>query len=247
MFIGEEPSGAISLGFTGGLTPAADDLLQARQLADQVAVALANAHLVEDLDALNWGAITALARTVDAKSPWTAGHSERVTTLGVKIGEAMGFGNKEIATLQRGGLLHDIGKIGVPATILDKPGPLTREEYELMKKHPEIGATILQPIVAFSDVIPIVRHHHERWDGSGYPDGLSGRQIHLHARVFAVADVYDALISDRPYRPGIGPNEVIRIITAGVGTEFDPDVVAAFLEVMSGQGGTVRSERSAGG
>ncbi len=237
MFIHDEPSGAISLGFTDRVSYDEDDLMQARQLADQVAVALANAHLVEDLDALNWGALTALARTVDAKSPWTAGHSERVTAMGVKIGEAMQLPKEELEVLQRGGLLHDIGKIGVPAAILDKPGRLTEEEYAVMKRHPEIGANILQPIAAYADVLPIVRQHHERWDGSGYPDGLSGRQIELHARVCAVADVYDALISDRPYRPGMEVSEVIRIITAGDGTEFDPEVIAAFAEVMRQQVG----------
>jgi len=245
MFIGEEPSGAIALGFDGEASCDEDDVRQARQLADQVAVALSNARLVEDLDALNWGALTALARAVDAKSPWTAGHSERVTQLGVKIGEKMGLKKDEIDVLHRGGLLHDIGKIGVPAAILDKPARLTPEEFEIMKKHPDIGATILQPISAYADVIPIVRQHHERWDGSGYPDGLAGRQIHRYARIYAVADVYDAVISDRPYRPGLSPDAVIRIIVDGDGTDFEPEVVAAFLEVMTDEGfGLMHAEGS---
>jgi putative nucleotidyltransferase with HDIG domain len=236
MWIAGEPAGAIALGFTGAAAANEEDLLQARQLADQVAVALANARLVEDLDALNWGALTALARTVDAKSPWTAGHSERVTSMGLKIGGMMGLRPDQIDVLHRGGLLHDIGKIGVPAAILDKPAKLTEEEYAVMKKHPEIGANILQPIAAYADVIPIVREHHERWDGSGYPNGLAGTQIHLYARVFAVADVYDALISDRPYRRGLPVDSVICTIAAGDGTEFDPDVVRAFLDVMTEEG-----------
>jgi len=236
MFIHGEPAGAIALGFEDDLPLDDDDLRQARQLSDQVAVALSNTHLVEDLDALNWGALTALARTVDAKSPWTAGHSERVTAMGLKLGEFMKLGKDELDVLHRGGLLHDIGKIGVPAAILDKPGKLTEEEYDLMKKHPEIGANILQPIAAYADVIPIVRQHHERWDGSGYPDGLAGTQIHPHARIFAVADVYDAVISDRPYRPGMSIDEVIRIIVDGDGTDFDPEVVVAFLGVMTEEG-----------
>jgi len=105
-----------------------------------------------------------------------------------------------------------------------------------MKKHPEIGANILQPIAAYADVIPIVRQHHERWDGSGYPDGLEREQIHPHARIFAVADVYDACASDRPYRDGMPIEKVVRIIVEGDGTEFDPEVVAAFLEVMTDEG-----------
>jgi putative nucleotidyltransferase with HDIG domain len=247
MFIHDETAGAIALGFANDVPCDEEDLKQARQLTNQVAVALSNAHLVEDLDALNWGALTALARTVDAKSPWTAGHSERVTQLGIKIGERMGLAKEEIDILHRGGLLHDIGKIGVPAAILDKPDRLTDEEYEIMKKHPEIGANILQPIAAYSDVIPIVRQHHERWNGSGYPDGLAGRQIHPYARIFAVADVYDAIISDRPYRAGFTPEEVVRHIVAGDGTDFDPEVVAAFLEVMTDEGlGLLSPESSAG-
>ena len=243
MFINDEPAGAIALGFENDLSLDDDDLRQGRQLSDQVAVALSNTHLVEDLDALNWGALTALARTVDAKSPWTAGHSERVTAMGLKIGEFMKLGKDELDVMHRGGLLHDIGKIGVPAAILDKPARLTKDEYDLMKKHPEIGANILQPIAAYADVIPIVRQHHERWDGSGYPDGLAGNRIHPHARIFAVADVYDAMIPDRPYRPGMAIEEVIRTIVAGDGAEFEPAVVAAFLGVMTEEGlGLVETE-----
>jgi len=236
MFISGQPSGAIAFGFSGEISYDDEDREQVRQLTDQVAVALSNAHLVEDLDALNWGALTALARTVDAKSPWTAGHSERVTAMGLKIGNMMKLGSDEIDILHRGGLLHDIGKIGVPAAILDKPGKLTEEEFDLMKKHPEIGANILQPIAAYEDVIPIVRQHHEKWDGTGYPDGLAAHEIHFHARIFAVADVYDALVSDRPYRDGMPLDKVIRIIVEGDGNHFDPEVVAAFLDVMTDEG-----------
>ena len=232
MFISGEASGAIALGFIEAPTYHDDDLEQVRQLTDQVAVALANTHLVDELDALNWGALTALARAVDAKSPWTAGHSERVTAMGIRIGDELKLAADEIDILHRGGLLHDVGKIGVPAAILDKPGKLTDEEYEVMKQHPAIGANILQPIAAYADVIPIVRHHHERWDGAGYPDGLAGKKIHFFARIFAVADVYDALFSDRPYRDGFPIDKVIEIIVAGRGSHFDPEVVDAFLRLM---------------
>ena len=204
-----------------------------RQLTDQVAVALANTHLVEELDALNWGALTALARAVDAKSPWTAGHSERVTSMGIRIGDELKLAPDEIDILHRGGLLHDVGKIGVLAAILDKPGKLTDEEYEVMKQHPAIGANILQPIAAYADVIPIVRQHHERWDGSGYPDGLAHKQIHFFARIFAVADVYDAMVSDRPYRAGFPVENVIQTIVESSGSHFDPEVVDAFLRAMA--------------
>ena len=239
MFIGEEPAGAIAIGFRGEAARDGDDLRQARQLTDQVAVALANAHLLEDLDSLNWGALTALARAVDAKSPWTAGHSERVAEMGLKLGVILQLDDDELDVLRRGGLLHDIGKIGVPAAILDKPGKLTEEEFALMKKHPEIGANILQPIATYADVIPIVLQHHERWDGTGYPGGLAGRRIHRYARIFAVADVFDALVSDRPYRPGMSLDEAVRIIIDSDGSHFDSEVVAAFLQLMAEDGHVV--------
>ncbi len=232
MFIREEASGAIALGFIEAPTYHDDDLEQVRQLTDQVAVALANTHLVEDLDALNWGALTALARAVDAKSPWTAGHSERVTSMGIRLGDKLKLTADEIDILHRGGLLHDVGKIGVPAAILDKPGKLTDEEFDIMKQHPAIGANILQPIAAYADVLPIVRHHHERWDGAGYPDGLAHKKIHFFARIYAVADVYDALVSDRPYRDGFSLEKIIAMIVEGRGSHFDPEVVDAFLRVM---------------
>jgi putative nucleotidyltransferase with HDIG domain len=180
---------------------------------------------------LNWGALTALARTVDAKSPWTSGHSERVTELALKIGRAMGLEKRDLDTLRRAGLLHDIGKIGIPAAILDKKGKLTDEEYRIVKNHPSIGARILEPISAYSQIIPIVEQHHERFDGMGYPRGISGEAICLGARILAVADVFDALISDRPYRSGWGKEEVYRLVEKEAGHHFDPKVVEAFFEV----------------
>jgi len=236
MFIGERPSGAIAFGFSDDPSFTDDDLERGRQVTDQVAVALSNAHLIEELDALNWGALTALARTVDAKSPWTAGHSERVTAMALKIGRALQLSGNEIEMLHRGGLLHDIGKIGVPAAILDKPSALTDDEYEVIKTHPEIGANILQPIASYADAIPMVRQHHERWNGSGYPDGVAGTDIHFHARIMAVADVYDAMTSERPYRGGLPLDVVIRFIAEGDGSLFDPEVVSAFLDVMIEEG-----------
>jgi len=232
IFIRERLSAIISLGY---LTPPElieDDLLQARQLADQMAVALSNAHLIEELNQLNWGTLTALARTIDAKSPWTAGHSERVTKLAVKIGEVLGLSPKELDVLRRGGLLHDTGKIGTPPDILDKPDKLTDEEVRLMHEHVRIGARILEPVSACADVIPIVLQHHECFDGSGYPHGLSGEAINLGARIFAVADYFDALTSDRPYRPGMDQKDVIESIKKEAGRQFDPKVVQAFLKIM---------------
>jgi putative nucleotidyltransferase with HDIG domain len=242
IFLKDRLAGIISLGYRGQPQHSQEDLTQARQLADQVAVALSNARLIEELDKLNWGTLTALARTIDAKSPWTAGHSERVTALAVEIGVKLGLGPKELEVLHRGGLLHDIGKIGIPAAVLDKAGHLTEQEIAIMREHPRKGARILEPIPAYAEVIPIVLQHHEWFDGTGYPDGLAGEEISLGGRIFAVADVFDALTSDRPYRSGQDRESAIALIRQGVGRQFDPKVVQAFLEVMAEEGTTSRGE-----
>jgi len=200
-----------------------------RQLADQLGVALSNASLVEALDRLNVGTLKALARTVDAKSPWTAGHSQRVTDSATEIGRAMGLADDDLDRVARGSLLHDIGKIAVPSSILNKAGRLTDEEFAMMKQHPTIGARILEPIPDYDRLIPVVLQHHERFDGSGYPAGLAGEGISLDARIVAVADVYDALTSERPYRKAMEQAIARCIIVEGRGSEFDPVVVDAFL------------------
>jgi putative nucleotidyltransferase with HDIG domain len=230
LFIKQKLAGVITLGSLDSSTPDQEDLLQARQLADQVAVALSNAQLIEELDLLNWGTLTALARAVDAKSPWTAGHSERVTERALKAGRVLGVTPNELENLHRGALLHDIGKIGIPVSILDKPGKMTEEEYRIIKEHPRMGARILEPIAAYAQVIPMVLQHHEWFNGNGYPDGIAGEEISLGGRILAVADVFDALISDRPYRGGMGLERTVEIIKKESGDQFDPDVVQAFLK-----------------
>jgi putative nucleotidyltransferase with HDIG domain len=210
-----------------------DDLVRARQVANQIAVALSNANLINELHQLNLGTLTALARAIDAKSPWTAGHSERVTKLAMKIGQALGFGSKELELLNRGALLHDTGKVGIPAAILDKPGKLTDEEMELMKRHSQIGARILEPIISYSDTIPMVLQHHEKYDGTGYPYGISGEAINLNARILAIADVFDAITSVRPYRSAMDLKTAVNLIKGNAGSHFDPKVVEAFLQVVA--------------
>lgn len=206
------------------------DMAEAPPLRDQIAVAFSNARLLDELEKLNWGALTALARTVDTKSPWTAGHSERVTKVALYIAGKLGLQKAELDRLRRAGLLHDIGKIGIPSAILDKPGKLTDEEYELIKTHPRLGERILQPIEAYADVIPIVAQHHEQFGGGGYPDGLAGEDICLGARILAVADVFDALASERPYRKGWDKKRVVDFIKKNAGDQFDPAIVRAFLK-----------------
>lgn len=233
VFLKNKLAGFIILGENSSFTYSEEALEQTRQLADQVAVAFSNANLIEDLDQLNWGTLTALARAVDAKSPWTAGHSERVTKLALNIGRTMGLTPEELDNLHRGGLLHDIGKIATPHEILDKPGKLTDDEYRVICEHPAKGRLILEPIAAYADVMPIVVQHHECFDGSGYPDGLSGEAISLGGRILAVADVYDALISKRPYRSGLRREQVVEFIREKAGTEFDPNVVQALLAFIA--------------
>lgn len=204
-----------------------------RQIADHLAVAWSNVSLIRDLRRLTLGSLQALARAVDAKSPWTAGHSARVMRVAMGIARQMGLEEDRIDRLQQAALIHDIGKIGIRASILDKPGKLTDEEFDTIRQHPAIGDTILSPINAFRRIIPLVRQHHERWDGKGYPDGLAGEAITLEARILAVADVYDAMVSDRPYRRGMTLDKVLSIIASEAGRQFDPEVVAAFMEMMA--------------
>jgi putative nucleotidyltransferase with HDIG domain len=193
----------------------------------------------EQLEAFNLGTLAALARTVDAKSPWTAGHSERVTALAVEVGRELGMPEADLVDLARGGLVHDIGKIATPVEILDKEGALTADEKAIMQRHPERGAQILEPITAYARLLPIVREHHERWDGNGYPRGLAGLEIARTARVLAIADTYDAMQSDRPYRKGLPLHVVLGVITRESGRQFDPDVVRAFERLMARRGGAL--------
>ncbi len=230
--IGGELVGLLALADESRRTRLSQDLEIAGQIAGQLAVALANARLIEALDRLNVGTLNALARTVDAKSPWTAGHSQRVTQVALDIGRTMELSEVRLDTIARGALLHDIGKIAVPSAILNKPGRLTAEEYDTMKTHPAVGARILEPISEYQRLIPIVVQHHEWFDGRGYPHGLAGDAIALEARVVAVADVFDALTSERPYREAIPLDRAIDIIGGAGGTQFDPEIVAAFLRLM---------------
>jgi len=187
---------------------------------------------VQELKQLQWGTLTALARTIDAKSPWTLGHSERVTATAVKIAQAMGLPSAELDVIRRGGLLHDIGKIGTPANILEKPGKLTDEEMSIMREHVNAGVRILEPIPGLTESMPIVLQHHEWVNGGGYPNGIAGDEITLHARIFAVADCFDALISDRPYRAGMPLERVMQIIQEGAAKQFDPRVVQVLRELQ---------------
>ncbi|BBO90788.1 HD domain-containing phosphohydrolase [Desulfosarcina ovata] len=208
-----------------------------RQMADHLAVAWSNINMIKDLRRLTLGSMQALARAVDAKSSWTAGHSARVMRIALSIARQMGLDAERIDCIQQAALLHDIGKIGVSSAILDKPGRLTDAEFTTIRSHPVTGEKILAPIAAFKKILPMVRQHHERWDGKGYPDGLAGTAVTLEARILAVADVYDAIASDRPYRKGMPISKVMEIVVSESGSQFDPDVVDAFMVLMSQKSG----------
>lgn len=230
---GDESVGVVRL-VSRGPEPVGDDapaLVAARRIAERTATALGSVRLLERLEALSAGTLRAFARAIDANSPWTAGHSERVTHRALAIGRVLGLSRADLGRLYRGGLLHDIGKVGVPPSILDKTEGLTPRERALIERHPVVGEQILSPISGFSDVLPIVRSHHERFDGAGYPDGLAGEAIPWLAAILAVADVFDALTSNRPYRSGLSAHEARAAIVAESGSQFDPRVVEAFVRL----------------
>ena len=173
----------------------------------------------------------ALARTLECRDAYTAGHTQRVTEYADLLAEKLNFSTADRRRLRLGTAIHDIGKIGVPDAILKKTGPLTADEYEQMKTHSWLGADIVAAIPELKSLVDIVRHHHEHWDGWGYPDGLAGQQISPLARVTAVADAFDAMTSDRPYRPAMSAGEAFDEIQAGAGRQFDPVFANAFLRL----------------
>jgi HD-GYP domain-containing protein (c-di-GMP phosphodiesterase class II) len=172
--------------------------------------------------------VRALSNAVEARDAYTGKHAERVTAYGIALAQATGLNTDMLPELEFGFLLHDVGKVGVPDAILFKPGSLSQDEFALIAQHPVIGSEILRDVEFLGDGKLVVRHHHERWDGHGYPDRLVGDEIPLPARVFAVADALDALTTDRPYRRGTRFSRARQEIRNHAGTQFDPDVVAAF-------------------
>jgi putative two-component system response regulator len=172
--------------------------------------------------------LTVLANAIESRDAYTRGHVERVSAYAAVIAREMGWTEAQLADLELGAILHDIGKIAVPEHILGKPGKLTDEEFAEMRKHPETGAFMIRNIPYLAVAIPCIRHHHERYDGEGYPDKLAGEAIPLAARLLTVADMFDAMTSDRPYREGLPIDEGVAAITAEAGSHFDPHVVEAF-------------------
>ena len=190
-----------------------------------------NAQAVSQREEMLLEFVRSLVSSLDAKDPYTRGHSERVAAIGRALAVQLGCDDEEVEAIHLSGLLHDVGKIGIDDAVLCKPGHLTDEEFEQIKRHPVVGYQILGGIRSLAHILPGVRNHHESWDGSGYPDGLAGMEIPRQARILAVADSYDAMTSDRPYRNGMPLERLQKIFREGRGTQWDPDVIDAYFAI----------------
>jgi putative nucleotidyltransferase with HDIG domain len=209
-------------------------------LAGQAAIAIDNAMLFKDLQHSTAELTLAYDKTIDGwsraldlRDKETEDHTRRVTELTLRLAQRMGIPDEELIHIRRGATLHDIGKVAMPDDILFKPGPLTKEEWVIMRRHPLIAAEMLKPISYLAPALPIPRFHHEKWDGSGYPDGLAGEAIPLAARLFAFADIYDALTSDRPYRRAWSRADALEYIYKNSGTHLDPNIAPVFIHMMT--------------
>lgn len=221
--------GVINLENTS-LNPDTIDLL--RSFSEGAAVAINNARLYQKIKDSYFEIAKALAQAIEAKDPYTHGHSARVVEHAVSIAQKLDLPEEEKELLKYAAMLHDIGKIGVKGIVLNNPNSLTGEEYDEIKKHPLVGEGIIQPIELLQPIRPLIRHHHEWYNGKGYPDGLSGENIPLGARILAVADTYDAMKSDRPYRKALTEETAIRELKRGSGTQFEPKLVEVFLGIL---------------
>lgn len=198
-------------------------------LGSSLSIYLKNLLLFEDMHSMFLGTLHALSITIDAKDSYTQGHSERVALISKQLARAVGLDEHTAERIYLSALVHDVGKIGVPEAVLTKPGKLNQEEYDLVKKHPETGARILEGIRQMQDLIPGVMHHHEAWDGSGYPGGLAGRDIPLFGRIIGLADAFDAMSSDRTYRNALPMNKVLDEVRQCSGKQFDPELAEVFV------------------
>jgi putative nucleotidyltransferase with HDIG domain len=189
-----------------------------------------------EINTLNDELLEVLAEVIDLSDPYVLGHSQNVASNARRLAQDLGLNPDQIDAIYKDGLLHDLGKIGVPSEILQKPGILTREEYEIVKTHPIIGAQLVGKCHSLQRLVPIIRHHHEKFDGRGYPDGLRGSEIPIESRVIAMADVIEAMSSDRPYRIALDPERIIEEVKEMSGEWLDPQVVDVFLNVAANEG-----------
>lgn len=204
-----------------------------RSYVNYCSLSFERVRLFSELEESYLASIKVLANVLDAKDPYTHGHSERVMEYSVAIAYKLGLNEKDVKNIEFGALLHDIGKVGVDLSILNKPGRLTEEEFDIIKSHPEQGYEIISPVKFLADKFAAIKYHHEKWDGSGYPEGLTGEQIPLDARIVAVADTFDAMTSTRSYRKALDKDVAVEEIKRCSGTQFDPRIVEAFLKVVN--------------
>jgi putative nucleotidyltransferase with HDIG domain len=180
-------------------------------------------------------AVGALAAAIDARDNYTHAHSEQVVQLATEIARRLGLSGSDVDRVRDGAMLHDVGKVAIPNEILYKPGPLTPDEWDIMREHPVIGERILRRTPELAGIAPLVRHEHERWDGKGYPDGLAGADIPVGSRIILACDAYNAMITERPYREPMGEAEAAGELRAHAGSQFDPDVIETLLDVLAEQ------------
>lgn len=209
------------------------DLYFLNVLVEKVASSIEHLALYENIYESFFSTLYAFVETIEAKDPYTKQHSTRVSQYAVSFAEALGCSQEELDALNVSGNLHDIGKIGIPDSILMKPDRLTDEEYEIVKRHPVIGSQIIGHLGMWTREQRIIRHHHERWDGKGYPDGLKGEEIPFLSRIMCVADAYDAMTSDRSYRKRLTKEKAVRIIDENGGSQFDPQIVQVFTQLFT--------------
>jgi putative two-component system response regulator len=219
-------------GFEAGADEFLSKPVDKLELLLRVKALLRTKHLNEDLESAR-DVIYTLALAIEANDPYTRGHSERVAQYGVLIAQRMDLEDEQVDTIRNAGILHDVGKIGISETILQKPGPLTETELIAVQDHPAIGEKICKPLRSANLLLTVIRHHQERYDGDGYPDRLAGEEIPIEARIISVADAFDAMTSPRPYRPPMSQRQVLGTLRREAGKQWDPTVVEVFLKMIA--------------
>ncbi len=240
-----KPVGLIELFDSRARTFTPDDIEFCRLLSDHAGIVLGTATLAERLDEQHLATVGALAAALEAKDAYTGNHAQAIAEFAVAVGEELGLSGRELRATRMGALLHDVGKIGIPESILNKPGPLTDDEFTVMKRHTVIGADIISGIPGMEEVVALVRSSHERWDGRGYPDGLQGNEVPRGAYVIAVCDAYHAMTEDRVYRKAMSVEGAVEELRRCSGSQFMPAAVDALITVVERPQRRVRYSQAA--